>query len=71
MRNAVVVSATVTALVVIAFGVFLYQTFANMCGNEILGEFASPDRKKKVVVFQRDCGATTGFSTQASLFGTR
>jgi hypothetical protein len=38
-----------------------------VCGNEILSEFVSPDNSKKVVVFQRDCGATTAFSTQASV----
>jgi hypothetical protein len=32
-----------------------------------LAESISPDRTKKLVVFQRSCGATTGFSTQASL----
>jgi hypothetical protein len=38
-----------------------------MCGNDVLHEHVSPDGNLKVVVFQRDCGATTGFSTQASL----
>ncbi|SNR97327.1 hypothetical protein SAMN05192560_2045 [Methylobacillus rhizosphaerae] len=37
------------------------------CGNNLLTEVWSPDGKYKVVVFQRDCGATTGFSTQLSL----
>ncbi|HEX5605144.1 MAG TPA: hypothetical protein VFY96_01440 [Candidatus Binatia bacterium] len=35
-----------------------------------MAEFVSPDGTKKVVVFQRDCGATTDFSTQASLLAT-
>jgi hypothetical protein len=43
---------------------------ANGCGNEVLSETPSPDRNRKVVVFQRDCGATTGFSTQASLLAS-
>lgn len=38
-----------------------------MCGNEVKEELLSPDGKMKLVVFSRDCGATTGFSTQASL----
>ena len=54
-------------MIAIALGVFLYETFGNPCGNEILNEFVSPDHSKKLVVFQRDCGATTGFSTQASV----
>lgn len=39
----------------------------DVCGNEIVAEFPSPDGERRVVVFERDCGATTGFSTQASL----
>ena len=37
------------------------------CGNDKIAEIPSPDQNNKVVIFQRDCGATTGFSTQASL----
>ncbi len=39
----------------------------SMCANQILQEIPSPDKKFKAVVFQRDCGATTGFSTQVSI----
>ena len=39
----------------------------DMCGNDILRSVPSPDGKLTVVVFQRDCGATTGFSTQGSV----
>ena len=65
--KAIVVFATLTAVFVVGFGFFLYRTFANMCGNETLAEFVSPDQAKKIIVFQRNCGATTGFSTQAFL----
>lgn len=37
------------------------------CGNDIVSELPSPDKRFKAVVFQRDCGATTGFSTQISI----
>ncbi len=37
------------------------------CGNQVVGTFTAPDGLKKAVVFQRDCGATTGFSTQISI----
>ena len=37
------------------------------CGNDLVKEVPSPNGKMKAVVFQRDCGATTGFSTQISL----
>ncbi len=41
-----------------------------MCANEVLQEIPSPDNKLKAVVFQRDCGATTGFSTQMTILKT-
>lgn len=37
------------------------------CQTETLTDVASPDRRHRAVVFQRDCGATTGHSTQLSL----
>jgi hypothetical protein len=40
---------------------------AGGCGNEILRVHYSPTKQLKAVVFQRDCGATTGFSTQISI----
>ncbi len=38
-----------------------------MCSNEVFRQVDSPDKKHKAVVFQRDCGATTGFSTQITV----
>jgi len=38
-----------------------------LCGNDIVQEVISPDGQKKAVIFQRDCGATTAFSTQISV----
>src|SRR5215510_5330484 len=37
------------------------------CGNKILRTLYSPAKRLKTVVFQRECGATTGFSTQISI----
>jgi hypothetical protein len=64
-----IVGALVIGAAVIFLGPALVLTLASpdMCGNEVVAEYVSPDRAKKIVVFQRDCGATTGFSTQASL----
>jgi hypothetical protein len=39
----------------------------DMCGNETLAEFLSLDGAQKMVLFERSCGATTGFSTHVSL----
>lgn len=56
------------------FLVFLIFTFVlsivgceSMCANVILQELPSPDKKLKAVIFQRYCGATTGFSTQVTI----
>ncbi len=47
---------------------FLISSFSDgLCGNEIFQEVYSPDHEYKAVVFQRDCGATTSFSTQISI----
>jgi hypothetical protein len=56
----------VLIIVVVCFWLYL-RPFSPLCGNEIVESLTSPDGSKKVVIFQRDCGATTGFSTQASL----
>jgi hypothetical protein len=37
------------------------------CGNTVLQDVPSPDGRWHAVVFARNCGATTGFSTQVSL----
>lgn len=37
------------------------------CGNDIVQEAIAPDGTRRAVVFQRDCGATTGFSTQVAV----
>jgi hypothetical protein len=55
----------VTALV-LPLLLFSYL-FGDMCRNEVDGRYASPDGRHELVVFNRSCGATTSFSTQASL----
>lgn len=37
------------------------------CRNESVSELNAPGNAVKFVVFQRNCGVTTGFSTQVSL----
>jgi hypothetical protein len=38
-----------------------------LCGNEVLGEFRSPDGKYIATVFERNCGATTPYVRVVSL----
>jgi len=59
--------AVAAAAILFGPGLVLTPASSGMCGNERVAEYPSPDGALKVVVFQRDCGATTGFSTQASL----
>ena len=37
------------------------------CGNDVVARIPSPSGSQQVIVFERDCGATTGFSTQVSV----
>ena len=39
----------------------------DMCGNKVLQRVKSPDGQYKAVIFSRDCGATTGYSTHVSI----
>ena len=41
--------------------------YRDMCANQIEVATVSPSGLSKAVVFTRDCGATTGFSTQISI----
>ena len=40
---------------------------SDQCGNTIIKRSPAPDGSNVAVMFQRDCGATTGFSTQVSI----
>ncbi len=65
-----IVLALIVALVVSAAVMWFWHSMPDtedMCGNDIVSELPSPDGLRKVVVFERDCGATTGFSTQVSV----
>ena len=61
--------ATTVVLCVVGVGGLVYL-LSDVCGNDLVAEHLSPDGKAKLLIFQRDCGATTGFSTQASLVAT-
>lgn len=41
--------------------------FEDMCGNDIKQKIFSPSDEKVAYVFERSCGATTGFSPQLSI----
>lgn len=43
------------------------DAFDDMCATTVIDQFASPSGKLKAVLFQIDCGATTGFNSQVSI----
>jgi hypothetical protein len=45
----------------------MFLAAASGCMNDTHSEVLSPDARLKVVTFERNCGATTGFSTQISI----
>lgn len=53
------------ALILLAVSIGL--SGCDPCGNEISQTVTSPSGKIKAVVFNRNCGATTGFNTQVSI----
>jgi hypothetical protein len=60
-----VLAVVLGGTMLVVFG--LWTLARDMCRNEVLAEFPAPDTRHRAVAFQRDCGATTGFSTQVSV----
>src|SRR5262249_9999867 len=48
-------------------GLLLAGCRGDVCGNEVVSEVSAPGGAARAVLFQRDCGATTGSSTQISV----
>jgi hypothetical protein len=68
LRNSISVLSSVRPLIgSLALCLIVMFAGCGLCNNEIVSEIKSPSGKYKIVVFERDCGATTGFSTQVSL----
>ena len=60
----------IVVIVVLLVGYLFYGFYrfsVGRCENEIVSEIPNPDKTLKAVIFQRSCGATTGFSTQISV----
>ena len=70
IKRTLIGAASVLIILVCVLGAFYYLIFSDLpdlCNNEIFSQANSPDGKYKALIFQRDCGATTGFSTQVSV----
>lgn len=55
------------ARLVIIYCCLLLSACSDVCQNQIISETASPDGQNSAILFQRDCGATSGFTTQISI----
>jgi hypothetical protein len=56
-----------SSLIWLLLGCAITNGCDDMCGNRIAQQVTSPDGANRVVIFERDCGATTDFSTQISI----
>jgi hypothetical protein len=61
-----VIGISLVVIVLLMFGAGYYFV-SSMCANTVVTSSTSPNGKWKVVLFERNCGATTGFSSQISL----
>lgn len=56
-----------TKLFAAALTLLLLSACGGVCANQTVMRQQSPDAKLDAILFQRDCGATTGISTQISI----
>lgn len=52
---------------ILAAGILALSGCSDSCANTLVSRADSPDGQHTAVLFQRDCGATTGSSTQVSV----
>ena len=67
----IIAIAVVAAL--IAYGtrsIYLFMSGIAACNTIVRSLTPAPDGKKSLVIFQKECGATVGFNTQASIAPT-
>ena len=67
IRVTVIAFGILVLFAVLALGFLSRVLWDIECENSPLHESVSPDGARKIIVFERSCGATTDFSTQASL----
>jgi hypothetical protein len=61
--------AVIGGIIAVACAAWLWldHSLSGLCGNTVIEEVASPSGSMKAVLFERSCGATTGFSSQLSV----
>lgn len=63
----ILIGLSMLFLLVIGAVTLFVSRLPDLCANTVLVEYPSPGGQLKAVVFNRDCGATTDFSTQVSI----
>lgn len=61
--------AIFTTVLLLALPIVAACSFLDPCGNRIIKRIPAPKDPWEVVVFERDCGATTAKSIQISIIG--
>lgn len=67
IRLSISVIILLSLAVALVFHYFSGGLTATLCSNQIHQVYPSPDRSLKAVVFQRECGPSSGATTQVSL----
>jgi hypothetical protein len=65
MKIRLLIAASLIGLPTISFATFYFLKYS--CENTIQNTVLSPDGTHAAIVFERNCGATTSFSTQVSV----
>jgi hypothetical protein len=63
----ILLAAGIITILCIGGALIVNYATRDLCSNQVFQEVQSPDSAYRAVVFQRDCGETTGFSTEVSL----
>ena len=66
MRAFKIISISLGVIVLLLYGAG-YYFLSGICANTVITSSVSPSGKWKAILFERNCGATTGFSSQISL----
>ena len=67
MRNTAKITLALCGVSVLVIYAASQYIVPSVCENTVIESQPSPDGIWKVVLFERSCGATTGFSSQVSL----
>jgi hypothetical protein len=61
------VFAVCAVIAVVALGIAYFVIDFGACKTVVRSSVPSPDGNKSIVIFEKECGATVGFNTQASI----